>query len=308
MANAKCRSVVAELDRGDFNYRWPVSELYASAPHRLVYCPIQKVACSSLKMWWAQLTEGSGRQYTGEANASDFAIDHAAINARHKLHYQLPRLGFAPVTSPDWFRMVFVRNPWSRLVSAYVNKFVPLLENVCQDVFDAAHRRWGGPIAQLASWTKGPRGYSQIEREWLRPTIWPWIAGPRGWRKTLTFRHFVEYIAAHQGNEEQLDLHWRPQHLFLGDVKFDFVGRFERLGDDLRRVSRQLGIAVELPSVNRTSYGSGQGVADNVADWPLRRLRKLSAAPNYRQFYTPQLRALVGEIYRRDVKEFGYEF
>src|SRR5687768_12820948 len=28
-------------------YHWPESELYVSQQHRLVYCPIQKVACSS---------------------------------------------------------------------------------------------------------------------------------------------------------------------------------------------------------------------------------------------------------------------
>jgi hypothetical protein len=296
-------------DLSDFNYRWPVSELYVSERHQLVYCPIQKVACSSLKIWWATLTEGTSRQLTGEAYGGDFAIDHSAINARHKLHYQLPRLGFEPVTSPDWFRVVFVRNPWSRLVSAYVNKFVPLLDDVCQDVFQAAHRRWGGPVAQLNTWAcLHRRAFPQVERERLRATVWPWIAGPRGWRKAFTFRHFVEYIAAQHGNEEQLDLHWRPQYLFLGNVKFDFVGRFERLGDDLRRVSKKLGVAVELPAVNRSSYGSRHDCTGIVADWPLRRLRKLPSAPNYRYFYTPRLRALVGEIYRRDVKEFGYEF
>lgn len=40
--------------------RWPAKRYFVSPRHRLLYCPIPKVACSSLKVWWAQHELGSG--------------------------------------------------------------------------------------------------------------------------------------------------------------------------------------------------------------------------------------------------------
>jgi hypothetical protein len=34
----------------------------------------------------------------------------------------------------------------------------------------------------------------------------------------------------------------------------------------------------------------------------------MPSAPDYRQFYTPELRDRVARLYRRDIEQFGYEF
>jgi hypothetical protein len=174
-------------------YRWPESEFYVSERHRLVYCPIQKVACTSLKLWWAELVDGSSAPFVSLNEYGQPSIDHAALNQRYKLHYQSPALGRRPLEDDDWFRFVFVRDPWSRLVSAFVNKFVPL-HDLAQPIFDQTHARWGQERPSAGDvlrnfWGRSPRD------ERLRRSLWLWIRGPNAWKNEFTFRHFVELLA-----------------------------------------------------------------------------------------------------------------
>src|SRR5262245_44041011 len=97
-------------------YRWPEAEYYISQQRRLVYCPIPKVACSSLKLWWAEIERGTANRFTSVNEYGQPSIDHGGLNECFKLHHQLPQVGWAPLYDEGWFRLVFVRNPWSRLV------------------------------------------------------------------------------------------------------------------------------------------------------------------------------------------------
>lgn len=79
------------------------------------------------------------------------------------------------------------------------------------------------------------------------------------------------------------------QHQILADkdgrLLVDFVGRFETLQEDLNRILRLLYLPpVSLPHVNRTDHR------------------------DYRSYYTPHTRKLIGEARRLDVDTFGYDF
>ncbi len=64
----------------------------------------------------------------------------------------------------------------------------------------------------------------------------------------------------------------------------DFVGRFETLHDDFRKVCDVIGIGNDLPHENRTDHRP------------------------YRHYYTENSRAIVERVYRQDLDTFGYEF
>jgi Sulfotransferase family len=291
-------------------YHWPESEFYVSEKHKLVYCPIQKVACSSLKLWWAELMDGSSEKFILIDKYGNPCVDHFGLNARYKLlHHPSPGLGRRSLTEDDWLRMVFVRNPWARFVSAFVNKLVPV-DPIAYPVLSEAHLRWSyqepprvsTALRDLLPWI-GNSG-----REVLRISNRPWRHGRKAWKDELTFRHFVEYVASYDLAEDDIDLHWRPQYRFLGNVSFNFVGRFERIDEDFRAVAERLGKLTQLPTFNRSTYRRAKWRWRNYADCPLKRLRGLKSMPSYRQFYTPQLRERVAELYRRDIEQFGYKF
>ena len=80
--------------------------------------------------------------------------------------------------------------------------------------------------------------------------------------------------------------HFIPQWHFLldvyGRIGVDFVGHFESLEKDWRHVCRRVGVTAKLPHE-----------------------RKVDHRP-YKHYYTPESWDIIGRLYRRDVKLFGY--
>lgn len=284
---------------------WPESEYFISEEHRLVYCPIQKVACSSLKLWFASLVDGPQAQdQFMSATPHGLAIDHGALNKRYKLQGK-PLLSRGPLEESEWLRYVFVRNPWSRLVSAFVNKFVPV-HDLTAPVFQAAHRRWGGPRVHFRAIVQRRRISKQPAcAQSLAMPVWKMFRGASAWRDEFTFRHFIEYLNTVDLDQAEVDLHWRPQYRFMANTRFDFVGRFERLREDFEALARLRNLPVDLPAVNQTEY---RHRCHSFADTPLKDLRRLQTSPSYKQFYDSQLRELVARLYCRDIEQFSYTY
>ncbi len=104
------------------------------------------------------------------------------------------------------------------------------------------------------------------------------------------FESFVVNWLARQ-NVARTYAHFQPQMVFVrngrGNVEMDFVGRFESLVCDFERLSRLLGCTATLQSHNRT---------------PRRE------ASSYRDYYTARSAEVVAQVYRDDIRSFGYEF
>ena len=237
---------------------WPESNYLVNSHYRFIYCPIAKVACTSLKLW---LLDVAGDEPEKPFN------EHVEVQ-RHSLRQVGNTAAVRLLGDSGYFKFAFVRNPWSRVVSAYLNKFLSL-NCTSQPVIQTLRRRGRVP---------------KLEAE-------------------VTFREFIEFIA--RGNPRDYDEHWRPQYLFVNGNHFDLIGRFEHLAEDFALVQDRLGIETPLPRNNVTQYAPQ---ADNkiVADFTPSQLRERGAFPDYRRFYTPQLYDLVAKIYAVDIKQFGY--
>jgi hypothetical protein len=264
-----CRT---HLRRAGFHVRrqvpWPERGYLVHPTAKFIYCPLQKIACSSLMRWFLE-TQG-------------FAAEQI-----HDVHEQVTgfQLGQLPPTQAvlilndeSYFRFAFVRNPWARLVSAYLNLLVrrhPVAEPILHDL-----QRRG------IKFTKSIPPFA--------PT-------------NFSFEEFLQYLA--RTSPRTYNVHWKPQHLFLERIRLDFVGRFERLADDFEVVRQRLGTPQRLARINSTHYLESSAEADEyVGDWLPPALLALPAQPQYPRFYTKETRQLVARIYARDVETFGYQF
>ena len=69
-----------------------------------------------------------------------------------------------------------------------------------------------------------------------------------------------------------------------GDLLVDFVGYYENLADDFRRVTRRLSLEVELPRLNGSQHR------------------------DYRSYYDDATAELVADFWQADIQQFGYDF
>ncbi len=114
--------------------------------------------------------------------------------------------------SDSFFRFTIVRNPYSRLVSAWKNKVVP-----CEPGAERLYLAIKGRLPELHA------------------------------KDLITFDEFVNYLHA-KGDLSEADPHWRRQvdHLFFKALSFSHVGKLENMTATLARFQQHLGLAEPL--------------------------------------------------------------
>ena len=136
--------------------------------------------------------------------------------------------------SPDFFRMSVVRNPYTRLVSAWRNRV-----QLCEPEY-----------AYL---------YLQIRGRLPDP----------GRKSLISFEEFVDYIAANQ-DLSTCDLHWRRQvdHIFVKALNYSHIGKTEKLGETLQRFQQHLGRSEPFPrnSHNASGFETVVTLTESLAD------------------------------------------
>jgi len=95
---------------------FPESTYLIDESRSLVYLPIPKVACTSLKTWFLQTAPGI--EITPDPETWKVNLWLGEAGRRYLLS------DLAPLRDDGYFRFAFVRDPWSRLVSAFLNRIV----------------------------------------------------------------------------------------------------------------------------------------------------------------------------------------
>lgn len=227
-----------------------LQRIIVSHQYRLIYCPIPKAACTT---WKTVLNPGR------------------AVTESYHIHGSRP--GFVALSTlslgdrshvlDSYFKFTFVRHPLSRLLSVYKDKF----ELASAKPSTVPYRFW--------------RGYA----EHIKEAVLDGGYCDTTWRD-LTFQEFARFVCHQQ--PAWMNEHWHPQHLLLGGLKYDFVGRLERLRPDSAYVCSKVGLPWPLPGQEQV------GIA------------KTGAGALLDDYYTPELEALVTEKFRQDFDQLGY--
>jgi hypothetical protein len=108
--------------------------------------------------------------------------------------------------------------------------------------------------------------------------------GNHFWRVTAGYQDFDEFVLRGTKAFPRLQ---RPQIDFLvaGDRRADFIGRTENLHDDANHALEHVGLTTE--AIGHHNKGKRS---------------------DYRDYYTPETRDRIAEVFAKDVAEFDYEF
>lgn len=255
---------------------WVEKRLLVNHDYRFIYCPMYKVASSSMMAALLALSN---------SNKKDKLLQGSRLNIRIyvELNYSLASYPYSEAKQfldGNYFKFVIVRNPWEKLVSTYCNFVVNLLPN-------------GEPTGISREATHAAYGEEDYSK----------------YRDTVTFRQFItDYICG--TDDENINVHCISQTRFLGNIQYDFIGRQENLVEDLGYIKNKLDLPLELPKLNTTRYEAFNFVHDQCfADFSPQALRQMAGGlPKYQQFYTPELIERVRQRYRKDVDVLLYDF
>ena len=225
--------------------------LYVYPKLRIAYTYIPKNACTSFKRTFGR--------------AQGWLPDDAPHAHGMTMAWWLSGLGSYPRSDE---RIVVVRDPFDRILSGYLNRFLMRSDAVAQ------HAMRTGLADRL---------------------------GPDSTPPDVRFADFVEYLA--RTPNRRLNEHWRPQSDFLIGSYTRYL-RFEHLAEDTAFLAAR-GLTLEAArghatSTNRRDLGPGWG------DRRARRLRRVrrrrGALPTRENMYDERLHALVAERYAEDIE------
>lgn len=160
---------------------------------KILYVETPKVACTQIKRMLQRL----------EAGPSEILPKN--IHDKEQSPLASPsNLGgeFFKVLYGDYFRLIFVRNPITRILSCYLDKFV--------------------------------------KNKWEKSRRLPELGFDP--EHELTFLEFLTCISKQNPTEMDVHWMPQTSILSLDSVKYDFVGRFENFSEDFERVHRRLGM------------------------------------------------------------------
>ena len=251
--------------------------MFVNHKYKFIFKCIPKVASRSLRLWFLRSID-----FAQELNIRNEAVKKwLECGGECKTKSPIGSGGWQQdskvfcklkyARSSEYFKFIVMRDPFARLVSAYVTRM----------------RSRKSPISKIV-----------VEETYKEKRL------PVNMRKGITFREFVEYMVKREDNE--INAHFRSQSSFI-NMKFDFVAKLENIESDFVRIQQAIGLYEPLPKVGSILHAS-VGQYPDAADMSMSKIRRLKPKPHYSDFYPPGLTELVSKRYKKDIDYLSEDY
>ncbi|XP_051235876.1 carbohydrate sulfotransferase 8-like isoform X2 [Dicentrarchus labrax] len=207
---AKYKSRISKTITGDH-----VKHLYVEDKHKLLYCQVPKAGCSN---WKRTLIVLAGKARNAQSLQHDTVHYGQKLRTLNTFDHQgiMQRL-------ETYTKIIFVREPLERIVSAYRDKF--------ENPNNYYHNLFGKPI---------------ISKYRVNPSLAALKTG-----NGVTFKEFVRYLLdVHR--PVGMDIHWEQMNQLCHPclIDYDFIGKFENMEEESNFLLRLTGAPpnITLPS------------------------------------------------------------
>lgn len=220
----------------------------------------------------------SNSEYITARNPSQFA-QHRKVQAHYGLYkttmYSKKEFKYR---IKKYFKFIFVRNPWRRLLSAYLDKFT---------IHDQEHRV---PYQKKAQKIIKRYHKDQMPSQIMRAGILKNVTG------MVTFSEFLSYIMDDWEMRRHADLHWTRyiDHCKPCTTHYDFLGHMETFHEDAAYIVQHV-FKSKLNISRVMSSKLGPSKADTYVN-----------VSGYYNQVNPKLLQRVKEYLSPDFRVFGY--
>ncbi|XP_076685245.1 carbohydrate sulfotransferase 11 isoform X2 [Andrena cerasifolii] len=215
--------------------------------HELLYCYVPKVACTN---WKRVLMVATGKWPGSDPLEIPADRAHSPGNFQRLSNYTLPEIERMLAT---YDKLIVVRHPLERLLSAYRNKL------------EAKH--------QSSKYFQARFGKKIVKR--YRPNATE--ASLRN-GDDVTFREFVEFVTDESSNETRNE-HWKPIYELCQPclVNYNLVSKYESLAEDATEVLERMGAeSVIFPAKPANREPTAKKLEKYYSTLTYKQLRKLA--------------------------------
>ena len=257
---------------------WDIDPIVIES-HKLIFFTVPKNACSTFKKLFRRMMG-----YPDWLTASPHNPDTNGL--RYLGHYSRQQQKEF-MTSPDWTRAIFVRDPLERVLSAYMDK--GLKTGLWQPSVEGAHLK---RLCCKVTQTRIPA----CKQFPLAP-----------YKNALTSDNFPFEVFVTSFMRQCKDMHWEPQSLRMQKENWkwiNFVGHFENNQDDTRRLLERIGAYEEFGS---SGWGESHNKSLSIFEKNLA-LHRTGSGNKMNDHYSLKLESLVLQYYRLDYSSELFNF
>ena len=194
--------------------------IFVDDKRKSMFCYIPKIACTSWKQVLIYLSGNSSASEPQEIRSGIHTSRHLVRLSKYSMEEIRQKL-------ETYSKYLFVRHPFARLLSAYINKFD-----------NSKNTHYPKKI-----------GYEIIKKYRANPSNESSTFG-----LDVTFEEFIEYLLDLR-SDRRIDDHWAPYHTMCQPcvVHYNFIGKYETLDADAREALTRMGAGnITFPKSNES--------------------------------------------------------